>query len=81
MQSVSQLLGPFLFTLTFAYFIGAQTPLQLPGAPFFLASALVLLALAIAAGTLSGRGPRAQRRASDFKRNFWIRLALSTSAV
>ena len=55
-QSVSQLLGPFLFTLTFAYFIGAQTPLHLPGAPFYLASALVLLALVIAAGTLSSRG-------------------------
>jgi len=33
-QSVSQMLGPFLFTLTFAYFIGAKAPLQLPGAPF-----------------------------------------------
>src|SRR5438046_2657081 len=31
-QSVAQLVGPFLFTLTFAYFIGAQAPLQLPGA-------------------------------------------------
>ena len=56
-QSISQLLGPFLFTLTFAYFIGATAPLQLPGAPFFLASALVVLALVIAAGTLSGRKP------------------------
>jgi DHA1 family tetracycline resistance protein-like MFS transporter len=53
-QSISQLLGPFLFTLTFAYFIGARTPLHLPGAPFYLASALVLLALVVAAGTLSG---------------------------
>jgi DHA1 family tetracycline resistance protein-like MFS transporter len=52
-QSVSQLLGPFLFTLTFAYFIGAQAPLKLPGAPFLLASALLLLALAIAARTLA----------------------------
>ncbi|MDE2330270.1 MAG: TCR/Tet family MFS transporter [Bradyrhizobium sp.] len=50
-QSVSQLLGPFLFTLTFAYFIGAQAPLILPGAPFLLASALLLLALWIAART------------------------------
>jgi MFS transporter, DHA1 family, tetracycline resistance protein len=48
-QSVSQLLGPFLFTLTFAYFIGAQAPLQLPGAPFLLAAALLSLALFIAA--------------------------------
>jgi DHA1 family tetracycline resistance protein-like MFS transporter len=53
-QSISQLLGPFLFTLTFAHFISPQTPLHLPGAPFFLASALVLLALAVAMRTLAG---------------------------
>lgn len=53
-QSISQLLGPFVFTLTFAYFIGAERPLHLPGAPFYLASALVVLALAVAARTLAG---------------------------
>ena len=53
-QSVSQLLGPFVFTLTFAYFIGPRAPVHLPGAPFFLASLLVLLALAVAAATLYG---------------------------
>ena len=53
-QSVSQLVGPFLFTLTFAYFIGAQAPLKLPGAPFLLASVLLVLALAIATRTLAG---------------------------
>jgi DHA1 family tetracycline resistance protein-like MFS transporter len=52
-QSVSQLVGPFLFTLTFAYFIGAQAPLTLPGAPFLLASALLVLSLLIAARTLA----------------------------
>jgi DHA1 family tetracycline resistance protein-like MFS transporter len=52
-QSVSQLVGPFLFTLTFAYFIGASAPAKLPGAPFLLASVLLLLALAIAARTLA----------------------------
>jgi DHA1 family tetracycline resistance protein-like MFS transporter len=52
-QSLSQLLGPFLFTLTFAYFIGAETPVKLPGAPFLLAAALLLLALLIAARTLA----------------------------
>ena len=57
-QSVSQLFGPSLFTLTFAYFIGEQAPLHLPGAPFFLASALVLVALAVAMGTLAT--PRAR---------------------
>ena len=45
---------PFLFTLTFAYFIGAQAPLKLPGAPFLLASVLLVLALAVAARTLAG---------------------------
>jgi DHA1 family tetracycline resistance protein-like MFS transporter len=44
-----------MFTLTFAYFIGAQAPLTLPGAPFLLAAALLLLALAIAVRTLAGR--------------------------
>ena len=48
-QSLSQLLGPFLFTLTFAYFIGESAPLKLPGAPFLLAAALLLMAAAIAA--------------------------------
>jgi DHA1 family tetracycline resistance protein-like MFS transporter len=52
-QSASQLVGPFLFTLTFAYFIGPLAPLKLPGAPFFLASALLLLALVIAARALA----------------------------
>jgi DHA1 family tetracycline resistance protein-like MFS transporter len=52
-QSVSQLLGPFLFTLTFAYFIGGDAPLKLPGAPFLLASAVLLLALGIAERTLA----------------------------
>jgi DHA1 family tetracycline resistance protein-like MFS transporter len=52
-QSMSQLLGPFLFTLTFAYFIGPQTPLKLPGAPFLLAAALLALALAVSVWTLA----------------------------
>ncbi len=47
-QSMSELIGPFLFTLTFAYFIGGNAPLEMPGAPFYLAGALLLLALAIA---------------------------------
>ncbi|WP_316159930.1 TCR/Tet family MFS transporter [Bradyrhizobium sp. SZCCHNRI20481] len=52
-QSVAQLAGPFLFTLTFAYFIGAAAPAHLPGAPFLLASALLIVALLIAVRTLS----------------------------
>ncbi|TMJ53122.1 MAG: TCR/Tet family MFS transporter [Alphaproteobacteria bacterium] len=55
-QSVSQLLGPFPFTLTFAYFIGSDAPLKLPGAPFLLASVLLLLAFAVAVRTLAMAG-------------------------
>jgi MFS transporter, DHA1 family, tetracycline resistance protein len=52
-QSLSQLLGPLVFTMTFAYFIGEQAPVKLPGAPFLLAAALLLLALVVAIRTLS----------------------------
>jgi DHA1 family tetracycline resistance protein-like MFS transporter len=52
-QSVSQLVGPFLFTLTFAYFIGAQAPVTLPGAPFLLAAVLLALALFLAARAMA----------------------------
>src|SRR5581483_7553383 len=53
-QSVSQLVGPFPFTLTFAYFIGADAPVHLPGAAFLLAAALMLLSVLIATRTLAG---------------------------
>jgi DHA1 family tetracycline resistance protein-like MFS transporter len=52
-QSISQMMGPFLFTLTFAFFIGDHAPFKLPGAPFLLAALLLLLALMVAAWTLS----------------------------
>jgi DHA1 family tetracycline resistance protein-like MFS transporter len=52
-QSLAQLAGPFLFTLTFAYFISPGAPAKLPGAPFLLACLLLLLALAIAVRTLA----------------------------
>ncbi|MBM3598911.1 MAG: TCR/Tet family MFS transporter [Alphaproteobacteria bacterium] len=49
------LLGPGLFTLSFAAFIGAGAPILLPGAPFLLAA--VLLA---AAALIGARATRAQ---------------------
>jgi MFS transporter, DHA1 family, tetracycline resistance protein len=47
-QGLANLAGPFLFTLTFSYFIGSGTRLHLPGAPFLLA-ALLLIAAAVLA--------------------------------
>jgi len=52
-NSIAQLVGPFLFTLTFAYFISDQAPLKMPGAPFLLAAALLVLALVVAWRTLA----------------------------
>jgi DHA1 family tetracycline resistance protein-like MFS transporter len=52
-QSVAQLVGPFLFTLTFSYFIGASAPLHLPGAPFLLAAVLMVVCVAIAVRALA----------------------------
>jgi DHA1 family tetracycline resistance protein-like MFS transporter len=54
-QSISQLIGPFLFTLTFAYFIGDGVSVKLPGSPFVLAAALLLLALVVAMRTLAAK--------------------------
>jgi DHA1 family tetracycline resistance protein-like MFS transporter len=50
--------GPFLFTLTFAYFISEEAPLKMPGAPFVLAAALLVLALVVAARTLANTQDR-----------------------
>ena len=54
-NSIAQMLGPFLFTLTFAYFISDQAPFKMPGAPFLLAAALLGVGLVIAWRTLAGR--------------------------
>jgi MFS transporter, DHA1 family, tetracycline resistance protein len=40
--------GPGLFTITFAHFIGSQTELKLPGAPFLLAGVMLVIAFAFA---------------------------------
>jgi len=47
-RSITELLGPGLFTQSFAFFIAAGAPLLLPGAPFLLASLLLATALLVA---------------------------------
>jgi len=44
-RGITELIGPGLFTQCFAVFIAANAPLQLPGAPFLLASLLLAAAL------------------------------------
>jgi DHA1 family tetracycline resistance protein-like MFS transporter len=47
-RGITGLIGPSLFTLTFAAFIGSQRDWQLPGAPFLLASLLLVVAALLA---------------------------------
>jgi DHA1 family tetracycline resistance protein-like MFS transporter len=48
LRGISGMIGPGLFTFTFAQFIGPEADLHLPGAPFLLSTALLLGALALA---------------------------------
>jgi DHA1 family tetracycline resistance protein-like MFS transporter len=48
LSGIAGLIGPGLFTQTFALFIGAQASWHFPGAPFLLASLLLFVGMAIA---------------------------------
>ena len=47
-MGITGLIGPGMFTLTFAFFIGDGRDWHLPGAPFFLAALLLVMALGVA---------------------------------
>ena len=47
LRSLTDILGPGLFTLAFAHFIRPAAPIHLPGAPFFLSALLLAAALAL----------------------------------
>ena len=59
-MGITGLFGPVPFTLTFASFIGARRTWHLPGAPFQLAAALMLVAV-----TLAWRVTRPRREPSS----------------
>jgi MFS transporter, DHA1 family, tetracycline resistance protein len=48
LRSVAMLIGPALFTFTFAYFIDKKQGWNLPGAPWFLAGTLLFVAMLMA---------------------------------
>lgn len=52
LSSVAGVAGPLLCTQLFSYFIGEKAPAILPGAPFFLSSAMMMIALFIAVPAL-----------------------------
>jgi DHA1 family tetracycline resistance protein-like MFS transporter len=49
LMGVANLIGPGLFTLTFAFAIGAAKDWGVPGAPYLVAAMLLALAIAVAA--------------------------------
>jgi len=53
LRAISELIGPSIFTLTFAYFIGSAREWNVPGAPFLLAAALLGSSAMLALGTQS----------------------------
>ena len=48
LRGLSGLVSPFIFTFTFATFIGPLAPLHVPGAPFLLAALLLVAAFLLA---------------------------------
>jgi DHA1 family tetracycline resistance protein-like MFS transporter len=49
LRGIGGMIGPGLFTLTFAHFIGPDASHHVPGASFFLAAALLVASMALAA--------------------------------
>ena len=48
LRSIAFVIGPFLFSGTFAWFINPKHSFQLPGAPYYLAAALLFVAMLMA---------------------------------
>ena len=48
MRAIAMLIGPGLFSFTFAWFINAKHRWVLPGAPWYLAAAMLFVAMAMA---------------------------------
>jgi DHA1 family tetracycline resistance protein-like MFS transporter len=60
LMGIANLLGPGLFTQTFALFIGAGAAWHLPGAPFLLAALLLAVATIVAWRVTRDRGGEAK---------------------
>lgn len=59
MRAIAMMIGPTLFTFTFAFFVDPKRSWNLPGAPFYLGAALLFLAM-----TLATRIPRVEEKTS-----------------
>jgi DHA1 family tetracycline resistance protein-like MFS transporter len=50
-RSISDMLGPSIFTGVFAWSIGTKAPIHFPGAPFLVSALLILCSMGVAAWT------------------------------
>jgi DHA1 family tetracycline resistance protein-like MFS transporter len=50
-MGITGMIGPAVFSVTFAYFIKPNSPWHLPGAPFLLAAAFLFVAMVVAWST------------------------------
>lgn len=62
LRGLSGLFSPFVFTFTFAMFIGPRADLHLPGAPFLLAAFLLLVAYVLAWNVMRPRTVQIQEK-------------------
>ena len=67
LRSVSFLIGPGLFSWTFAFFINPKHSIQAPGAPYYLAAALLFTAMLLA---LRVEQPEMTETAAEKKNDF-----------
>ncbi|PTL77197.1 TCR/Tet family MFS transporter [Vitiosangium sp. GDMCC 1.1324] len=59
LMGIAGMIGPTIFTQTFAYFIGPRLDWNLPGAPFLFATLLLIFAIALAGRATRSRGEAA----------------------
>jgi len=67
LMGLTGVIGPTLFTLTYAFFIGSGAPISLPGAPFLLA-ALLMAGSLVLAGKVTRKREQGSIREDPLKR-------------
>jgi DHA1 family tetracycline resistance protein-like MFS transporter len=59
LRSITFLIGPGLFSWTYGWFIDPRRPFHLPGAPYFLAAAMLFTAMLMSTRIAKTHGPAA----------------------
>jgi DHA1 family tetracycline resistance protein-like MFS transporter len=62
-RSIAMIVGPGIFSMTFAAFIAPERSVHLPGAPWYVAALLLLVATAVAFAVAPKSAPAVKREA------------------